>query len=211
MPESLTERGTFAIASHEAVVPCRYLDLANVPTIYIGHTNAAGPPYVGTVPMRMPRTREDLDARIKEAFEVFENDLKKYAAEVDREFGRMAKHERDGWVSWHFNTGGAFTSSAVGQWKRGDKKAAVATMMKWNKVKGVVSSALVKRRKEEANMILKGRYPKRDVAVWGTNDRGKVLWGSPIDLLDYDEVSRLAFDAPDSFFDRLMRLWRRVF
>jgi len=214
---TLTPRGVFACAGHEGVVPCRYFDMVGVPTIYIGHTDKAGPPRVASVPLAMPRSRQELDAALDSAFDVFENDLRAYAAEIDAFFGPMKPWERDGWTHWHFNTGGAHSSSAVRKWRSGDKAGAVQVMQSWNKVtvdgRKVVSSALKKRRAEEAKTILRGIYPTREVPVWPTDGEGNVIWRS-IDLLDFDEVQRLAKRAePGTFFDRLWRAlgWRRWF
>ena len=208
--EPVSERGVFATAAHEGVVPCAYFDLVGVRTIYIGHTDAAGEPSTSSVPLAMPETREALDEALQAAFDVFERDLLKYAGAVDAFMGPMKPHERDGWTSWHFNTGGVFTSSAVKLWKQGKKAEAVQVMRQWNKVtiggKKVVSSALTKRRNEEAAMILKGRYPETPVAVWPTNSLGQVTWKA-IDMLDFEEVKRLSSEP--GFFERLWTLIER--
>lgn len=190
MVKSVSPHGAFVIASHEALVPTRYRDLAGVDTWGIGHTHHAGTPDPRAMAYHMPT---NVEGTYREAWDIFQRDLARYTADVVSKFGAdLAQHELDGLVGWHFNTGGALSSSAVAKWHAGDKVGAVRVVQSWNKVtvKGqkVVSDALVARRKEEAALILSGAYPKRKLAVYPTDGHGRVIW-KPIETFTWDEWS----------------------
>ena len=167
------------IAKEEGIVPTRYRDVAGVDTFGIGHTRAAGVPDPREMSFAMPT---NVDGVVKEAIKLFRHDLAAYEREVTERFGAMTPTELAGWTSWHFNTGGAHSSSAVKLWRAGDKRGAVAVMQAWNKItvrgKKEVSPALAKRRQAEADVILKGRYPDpgKGVPIWPTDGKGKVKW-----------------------------------
>lgn len=180
MATQVSPRGAFDIAVHEGIVPTRYRDLAGVATWGIGHTREAGEPNPINMDFAMPK---NVSGAVAEAIRVFMNDLSAYAADVVKAFGPMEQHELDGWTSWHFNTGGAFSSSAVQLWRDGKKRSAVAKMREWNKAtvsgRRVVSPALVKRREAEAALILTGRgkdTPTATIPVWPTDGAGAVKW-----------------------------------
>lgn len=198
MAGTVSPRGAFAIAAHEALVPARYRDLAGVDTWGIGHTHHAGPPDPRVMGFEIPKNTTLI---YQEAWEVFQADLADYAADVVRVFGTgLLQHELDGLTSWHFNTGGALTSSAVKAWKAGDKARAVRIIKTWNKVtikgKKVVSDALVHRRADEANMILHGAYANAKLAVYHTDGAGTVIW-RPVETFTWDEWrDEVAMPAP---------------
>jgi len=189
-----SQRGAAFIAAEEGLVPAVYRDAVGVLTWGIGHTRSAGDPDPHSMSPGMP---SNVDAVIKEAMRVFDEDLKKYEREVIDAFGpNLKQHELDGLVSWHFNTGGAHSSSSVGKWKAGDKKGAVATIKKWNKGtingKKRVLNVLVGRRKLEADMILNGEYPPPtllETPVWGVKGKTfRVQWGHVITRIPYDQM-----------------------
>jgi len=172
------------IAVDEGIVPAAYYDVVGVRTVYIGHTAAAGAPSPLSISLTMPLDSE-LDAVLKEAWSVFSKDLLVYTAAVVAKMGPdLKQHELDGWVGFHFNTGGIYRTSAVAKWRSGDKAGAVRVLKQWNKgtINGQkrVLQALVARRDDEAALILGGVYPNKPLAVWGTNGRGKVQWGAPL-------------------------------
>lgn len=179
--------GRAFIAEEEGLVPAPYYDKAGVLTWGIGHTKAAGEPDPTTFPIDMP---SNVDAAIREAIKVFDDDLVKYENDVKRAFGDgLKQHELDALVSWHYNTGGAHRSKAVRLWREGRKRDAAQVIASWNKVtiQGVkrVSNVLKRRRDHEVQMLLHGRYPPfNGVPVWRTNGAGKVMWGEPIAMLD---------------------------
>lgn len=181
---SVSARGAFAIAQAEDLVPAPYYDSAGVLTWGIGHTAHAGLPNPATLPMSLPA---NLDSTIREAWWLFEKDLLPYTREVLKALGPVTSHELDGWVMWHFNTGGIHTTSAVRKWRSGDKAGAVAVLQQWNKItvkgKKVVSDGLVARRKQEADIILRGVYPGGKLDVFPTDGKGRVIWKA---LASYD-------------------------
>lgn len=188
MVTKVSPQGAFAIATHEALVPTRYRDFVGVDTWGIGHTHHAGDPDPREMSFAMPTNVQPV---YDEAWDVFLSDLEDYTAEVVAAFGpNLEQHELDGLVGWHFNTGGALSSSAVKVWRGGDKNRAVRIVKSWNKgtVKGqkVVLPALVERRADDAALILRGEYPKRKLAVYGTDGAGTVIW-KPIETFTWSQ------------------------
>lgn len=181
---SVSARGAFAIAQAEDLVPAPYYDSAGVLTWGIGHTAQAGLPNPASISMAMPA---NLDGAIREAWWLFEKDLTPYAREVLQALGPITQNELDGWVMWHFNTGGIHTTSAVKMWRSGDKAGAVRKLQQWNKItvkgKKIVSDGLVARRAQEAAIILRGTYPGGTLDVFPTNGKGRVIWNA---LASYD-------------------------
>ena len=180
------------MATHEALVPTRYKDLADVDTWGIGHTHMAGPPDPRTMSFAMPTNVRQI---YSEAWQVYKDDVADVCADVVRYFGTdLKQHELDGLAGWHLNTGGAHSSSAVAAWRAGDKQRAAKIIKSWNKVtikgKKTVSQALVDRRTEEVELILNGHYPDRRLAVYGTNGHGSVVW-RPLETFTYDEWMKL--------------------
>jgi len=200
----MNSRAAFYIASHEGLVPARYEDMVGVDTFGIGHTAAAGDPVPKKMAWGMP---EDIEGAMLYAWGLFENDLAAYESDVKKAFGPgLAQHELAGLVSWHFNTGGAHTSSAVKKWRRGDKEAALSTILSWNKVtrggQKVVSQALKRRRKEEVHLIRDGRYPERTLPVYRTRGRGEVIWSPPIYVFTYDDWMKFLGSPETRALDR---------
>lgn len=188
MYATVSERGAFLLAAHEALVPTRYRDLAQVDTFGIGHTASAGKPDPREMSFAMPANPRLV---YREAWDLFLRDLKPYTAQVVKAFGGgLEQHQLDGLVMWHFNTGGALSSSAVSAWRAGDREKAVRIIKSWNKVtiRGVkqVSEALVRRREEETSLILSGRYYPAQLAVYGTDGRGNVIW-RPLESFNFGE------------------------
>ena len=77
----MTDRGLLTLVRHEGLVPGPYLDVKDIWTFGIGHTSSAGPPNPAGMPRGMPT---DLDAGIREAFQLFRSDIVAYEAEVLR-------------------------------------------------------------------------------------------------------------------------------
>ncbi len=142
-------KGVAAIAGHEGVVTKAYKDVAGIWTIGVGHTAFAGPPK--PVPgMRITR---------QEAFDILARDLSRFEARVNRELPNVPQHVFDGAVSFDFNTGGIHRASWVGKYQAGDMAGAEASLKLWNKAGGRVVRGLINRRKAEADLIFRGRYP----------------------------------------------------
>lgn len=188
-----------AAAVHEGVVPAPYLDTAGVWTFGVGHTAAAGAPDPVQMQRGMPKGAR-LDEQLRYAFTVLRNDLRKYVDDVERALGSNLKpHELAGWVLWHYNTGGVFTSSAVKKWLAGDRAGAMRTLKTWNKItvrgRKIVSSALSKRRAEEVSLITRATWPsEQKVVVWPVDARGEVTWTvhSYLTIEDVIEFSGIA-------------------
>lgn len=188
MATRVSAKGAFCIAAHEGLVPARYIDLAGVDTWGVGHTHNAGQPDPREMPFEMPH---HVHSAMEQAWTVFVIDLERYTDDVTNILGTtLTQAELDGWVMWHFNTGGIWATSAVDMWRRGDKESAARKLQEWNKatiggVKRVVD-ALTDRRADEANLILFGRYPAREMPVYKTNGKGKVNW-RPIEIYTFDD------------------------
>ena len=109
----VSDKGRFALAIHEGVVPAPYLDSANVWTFGIGHAETSGaPPRPSSMPRGMPA---DVDAAIREAFRLYPVRLAEYEAGVRRAVKvPVEQHEFDALVSLCFNIGArAFSGSSV--------------------------------------------------------------------------------------------------
>jgi lysozyme len=127
-----TDRGDasgLALVRHEGLVPGPYLDVKNVWTFGIGHTDSAGPPDPAGMPRGMP---VDLDAGIREAFRLFRSDIVAYEAEVLRAVKvPLEPHEFDALVSFHYNTGGIAKASLTRHLNAGNRAAAAQGFMGW--------------------------------------------------------------------------------
>lgn len=188
----VSERGAFTIACDEALVPTRYRDKVGVDTWGIGHTDKAGAPFPTKMSFKMPTNIRGI---YDEAWDVFEKDLKNYATDVIRAFGSdLAQHELDGLTAWHFNTGGALSSSSVKHWRAGNKTKALQIIRSWNKVtrngQKVVSDVLAQRRDHEIRIIQEAKYPVGRLPVYGTDGHGNIIW-SPIESFSWVEWKEL--------------------
>jgi len=165
----VSPEGIAALVIHEGIVPAPYLDSVGVLTYGVGHTAAAGSPTPASMERGMP---VDLDAALRDVFEVFEKDLEKYSAAVRRAVKvPMAKHEFDAAVSFHFNTGAIGRASWVKHWNAGNKPEAVKGIMSWKK-----PPEIIKRRKQERDLFAYGTYPSGKATVWEVSKSGKVIW-----------------------------------
>lgn len=165
----LSDRGLFALALHEGIVPGPYWDSVRVLTYGIGHTAAAGEPNPADLPFGMP---DDIDFAVKDAVEVFKRDVAKYEADVNGAVNvTMAQHEFDALVSFHYNTGGIRRATLTRKLNAGDREGAADAFMGWSK-----PDEIIPRRKEEQKLFRDGSYPSGRAIVWGCNESGAVLW-----------------------------------
>jgi lysozyme len=169
-----SEAGVQFTATNEGTVLRTYLDCAGVPTKGIGHTNAAGPPYIkiGDTPW----TRE-------EAIQVFRNDLMKYEAAVELELPEVRQNVFDAAVDFHYNTGAIHKASWVPSYLAGlpDWRDKLRLYNKAGSPKKVVAG-LVKRRQAEVDMIDKGSAaPVNRVLAEGS--RGEEVANLQADLI----------------------------
>ncbi len=164
-----SDRGIAALVAHEGIVPAPYLDSVNVWTYGVGHTKSAGAPDPATMPRGMP---QDMDAALKDVFDLFRKDLAKYEDAVRRAIRvEMEQHEFDAAVSFHFNTGAIARASWVRLWNSGDKERAAKAIMNWRK-----PAEIIGRREDEQRLFLTGEYPIKKAAVWRVTDGGRVVW-----------------------------------
>ena len=105
----VSPKGVLEIAEHEGIVIGPYLDSVGVWTYGVGHTAAAG----GPDPAKMTKvdtrswSREKVNEEVLKALRLFDVDLDKYEARVNKAISRPLKqHQFDALVSFDFNTGG---------------------------------------------------------------------------------------------------------
>jgi lysozyme len=169
MTMKTSDAGIFALALHEGIVPAPYRDSVGVWTYGIGHTAAAGNPDPSKMARGMPA---DLDAALRDVFDVFRADLPKYEAGVNRALKvKVSQAQFDALVSFHYNTGAIGRASFVKKLNAGDVAGAAAGMMAWSKPKEIIP-----RRKSEQALFAKGTYPTGQVTVWGADKTGRVIW-----------------------------------
>lgn len=180
-----SDRGIAALVAHEGVVPAPYFDSQGVLTYGIGHTKAAGDPDPASLPRGMPA---DLDAALRNVFDVFRRDLAKYEGAVLKVLDgqQVLQHEFDAAVSFHFNTGAIARASWVKEWLAGRKQSAANLMMQWRK-----PAAIIPRREAEQVLFSDAVYPSGRVAVWKVNTSGRVIWESIRSLSQAEVVAML--------------------
>jgi lysozyme len=192
-----SDKGIFALALHEGIVPGPYRDSVGVWTFGIGHTAAAGAPS----PETMPRGETGDLARV---FAVFRKDLASYEAAVARAVTvPVEQHEFDALVSFHFNTGAIGRASLVKRLNDGDRAGAADGFMAWRK-----PPEIIERREAEMHLFKTGEYPDGRIPVWGVANNGKVIWKQQSSLGMEDVLGFLRgkpvalLDAPMAVNDR---------
>lgn len=165
-----SDRGVAALVAHEGIVPGPYRDSVGVWTYGIGHTAAAGAPDPVRLPRGMPT---DVDAALRDVFDLFRRDLAKYEADVTRALaGRTVKqHEFDAAVSFHYNTGAIGRAEWVRHWIEGRPSTAADAIMQWRR-----PAAIIERRQAEQRLFRDGVYPDAPATVWRVSDTGRVIW-----------------------------------
>ncbi len=176
----LSDKGVFALALHEGIVPAPYRDSVGVWTYGIGHTAAAGSPDPSKMPRNMPT---DIEAELKKVFTIFLVDVDKYAKAVnDAVKVPLTQYQFDALVSWHYNTGAVASATLTKELNKGNYDKAAAQFMVWNKPKEILE-----RRKQEQNLFINGVYPNGTVPVWQTNGFGSIIW-KPVRRLSMEQV-----------------------
>ena len=187
MTMKTSDAGLFALALHEGIVPAPYFDSVGVKTYGIGHTAAAGAPDPASLPMGMPA---NLDAALRDVFDLFRRDVAKYEAAVNRAVKvPITQAQFDALVSFHYNTGAIGRASLVKRLNAGDVGGAATGMMAWSK-----PAEIIPRRKAEQALFAHGTYPTGQATVWQVNSAGKVIW-KPARRLSKDQVLAL-LDGP---------------
>ena len=137
-------KGLIALMNHEGVVLQSYRDSVGVWTIGVGHTAAAG----------VPKPSPGLKISLKQAVELFREDIRKYEAGVDRAVKVPLKQwEFDALVSFHFNTGAIGRASFVKKLNAGDRAGAIKGIMDWRR-----PAEIIGRRKKERALFRDGVY-----------------------------------------------------
>mgnify|MGYP006921330249 CR=1 FL=1 len=187
MTMKTSDAGLFALAMHEGIVPGPYRDSVGVFTYGIGHTVGAGYPDPVKMQRGMP---SNLDAALRDVFDLFRRDIAKYEAGVNRAVKvPVSQAQFDALVSFHYNTGAIAKASFVKKLNAGDTIGAAAGMMAWSK-----PAEIIPRRKAEQRLFAHGVYPTGQVTVWKVDGNGKVIW-KPVRQLTKDQVLAL-LDGP---------------
>ncbi|MEL7098271.1 MAG: peptidoglycan-binding protein [Pseudomonadota bacterium] len=142
-------QGVAFIEAHEGVVLNAYRDPVGIWTIGAGLTAASG---VVTPKAGMKLSRSEATELLMQSLD------KNYEPRVRKAMPGAQQHEFDGGVSFDFNTGGIFKASWVARWRAKDSAGVRARIKLWNKAGGRVLAGLVRRREEEAELILEGNY-----------------------------------------------------
>lgn len=166
-----SDKGVMALAAHEGIVLSPYKDSADVWTIGVGHTAAAGNPdpakFTGSL-------------TLGEAFALLKADLLKYEAGVRNAVKvPLKQHEFDALVSFHYNTGAIGKASFVKKLNAGDRAGALKGIMDWRKPPEIIG-----RRTAERNLFRDGIYPEPYATLYPASPSGKVQWsqGKRVDL-----------------------------
>ncbi len=144
-------KGRAFLRSHEGDVLKAYRCPAGKLTIGVGLTAASG--VVKPTP-GMVITRALSDVLLTQALD------RNYEPGVSKALGGVKQHVFDGAVSFHFNTGAIARASWVKKFLANAGAPAVrAALNQWTKGAGRVMPGLVRRRREEADIILNDRWP----------------------------------------------------
>ena len=163
----ISERGVLEIAEHEGIVPGPYRDSVGVWTVGVGHTAAAGGPDPETLPRGMP---SNLDEAILEYLRLFDQDLDKYEARVNKAItAPLKQHQFDALVSFDFNTGGILRAKLTQAINRGDMSG--SGFMGWLK-----PPAIIGRRTAEQRLFQTGNYDANGdaIAIWRVDEAGRL-------------------------------------
>jgi lysozyme len=161
-------RGMLALAHHEAVVTNRYKDSVGVWTIGIGATKHALP--------NSPYNPEKFtgDIPVDKVFEIFLDTLIKYERGVNLAMQKRKpeQHEFDAAVSFHYNTGAINRASWVKLWNNHASNPEIEkAFMQWRK-----PPEIIKRRRQECDLLLTGKYPANDIPLYTADANGRVKW-----------------------------------
>lgn len=178
----MTDKGIFALALHEGVVPMSYFCSKGIRTFGVGHTAAAGAPDPVTIPFGGKVDAASLQA----TFDTFRRDLETYSAEVRRAIKvPVAPNEFDAAVSFHFHTGAIGRANWVKRLNAGDRAGAIKGFMGYSK-----PASIIDRRKAEQRLFATGEYPTGKVPVYASDARGRIDW-TPVQTLTMAQVLAL--------------------
>jgi len=147
----VSPKGRSFLVGHEGVVTKAYRCPAGIITIGSGLTAASG---VIVPKLGMTISVEENDRLVDLALR------RNYLPRVSKALGEsVAQNVVDGAASFDFNTGAILKASWVTRFLNNDTVAARKALAAWNKGGGKVLTGLVRRRAEEADIILRGVYP----------------------------------------------------
>jgi len=151
MNTNVSPEGVIFLVGHEGEVLKAYRCPAGAWTIGSGLTAASGviAPKAGMT-ITAAENKRLVDLALK----------RNYLPRVSKALGAgVAQNVVDGAASFDYNTGAILKASWVGKFLKGDKVGARAGLAAWNKGGGKVLKGLVRRRAEEADIIILGAYP----------------------------------------------------
>lgn len=152
----ISQKGVTFVAGHEGFVSKTYADPVGVPTIGFGFTNgsAAVRKHLGPIKYGMVISKEE---GMKILFAVMNEE---YGPATDKGMPLAEQHEFDMGCSGSFNVGPRIFKWKWAQaWRAGDKNlAATRWRVTATTAKGKKLPGLVRRRKEEADLLLNGNY-----------------------------------------------------
>ncbi len=151
MITNVSPEGVVFLIGHEGEVLKAYRCPAGIWTIGSGLTAASG--------VIVPKPGMTITAA--ENSRLVDLALKRnYLPRVGKALGAStAQNVVDGAASFDYNTGAILKASWVGKFLKGDKTGARAALAAWNKGGGKVLKGLVRRRAEEADIIILGQFP----------------------------------------------------
>lgn len=170
----------------EGVVLKSYRDVAGVWTIGAGLTAASG---VVTPVAGMQISRDQASALLSKALRL------NYEPDVARAMPNAKQYEFDAGVDFHFNTGAIRRASWAALWRGHARPGEIrAKMMLWVKGGGKVLPGLEIRRREEADILLLGKYPDyitQDQAALNPVAAAMARWAIPMT----DDAKAAAYEA----------------
>ncbi|WP_306257648.1 lysozyme [Pararhizobium sp. IMCC21322] len=174
--------GIASILSYEEIILTAYDDGYGILTIGAGHTGKAG----------TPKPKKGMKIDLVEAFNIFRQDLEKFARQVRSEIDvALSQNQFDALVSWHFNTGKIWDSTLTKRLNTGDYNSVSEEMARWKFAQGKLSNGLVNRRKHEIAIFASGDYGERPVVVRQSK-------GAKVKTLSPAEIAVLMGDVPDT-------------
>jgi len=190
MARSISKPGIAFIGAHEGLVLNYYLDPVGVPTIGYGFTNSST-----SVRMILGKIKPGMTITRKKANDVLVAVINaEYGAAANRKMVNPNQHEFDMGCSGSFNVGPRiFGWNWCKAFNEGDKQKAAAI---WRNTattaRGKKLAGLVRRRNEEANLLLNGDY---GTAGATTFVKTKKVAKADSELLDYQKkLTKLGYD-----------------
>lgn len=171
-------KGVAVIEHHEGVVLRAYRCPAGIWTIGAGLTAASGviKPKAGMV-----ITKSEATNLLQQALR------KNYEPRVARAMSGARQHEFDAGVSFDFNTGAIHRATWVKRWIAKAAPASIrAGLLMWNKGAGRVLPGLVRRREDEARLLLEAVYPQTEPVSLRAHDlaKGRAVWALPVSITE---------------------------